>query len=52
MKQREAVERVVGRIYRDRLEKTGRLPAPKEVREMEKKAREAAEGVEKRKKIR
>lgn len=52
MKEREAVERVVGRVYRDRLERTGSLPAQAEVREMEKKAREAAEALEKRKKIR
>jgi len=50
MKEREAVERVVGRVYRDRLERTGTLPTQAEVRNMEKKAREAAEATDKRKK--
>ena len=52
MKEREAVERVVGRVYKDRLERTGRLPAPSDVREMERKAMEAAENLDKRKKSR
>lgn len=52
MKEAEGVERVVGRVYRDRLERTGRLPEAREVREMEKKVKEAAEGLEKRKRIR
>ena len=42
MKENEAVERVVARVYRDRLMKTGRLPDAQETREMEKKVKEAA----------
>lgn len=49
MNEREAVERVVGRVYRERLKQDGRLPASREIREIEKKARDAAEGLEKRK---
>lgn len=42
MNERRAVERLVERLYRDRLERTGRLPGSKEVREMEKKAADVA----------
>lgn len=38
MKERRAVERLVERMYKDRLGRTGRLPDVKEVRDMEKKA--------------
>ncbi|MFQ5737116.1 MAG: hypothetical protein ACE5GY_09710 [Thermodesulfobacteriota bacterium] len=52
MKEREAVERVVGRVYRDRLERTGRLPAPEQVRRIEKEVREAARSVEAKERVR
>ncbi|MBE7415996.1 MAG: hypothetical protein HS130_12580 [Deltaproteobacteria bacterium] len=42
MSERRAVERLVERLYKDRLERTGRLPETKEVREMEKKAEKIA----------
>lgn len=42
-KERRAIERVVERIYKDRLKRTGRLPGAKEVRAIEEKARSAAE---------
>ncbi len=41
MRENEAVERVVARVYRDRLMKTGRLPDGRETREIEKKVKEA-----------
>lgn len=43
-RENNAVERVVARVYKDRLTRTGRLPDPKEVREIERKVKEAAEG--------
>ena len=43
---REATERLTARIYREKLEKTGRLPDGKETREMERKAVKIAEEVE------
>ncbi|HEY4706311.1 MAG TPA: hypothetical protein VII64_02555 [Thermodesulfobacteriota bacterium] len=43
MKERRAVERLIERIYRDRLARTGKLPGAKEVRAIEKAAREAAQ---------
>ena len=39
----KAVERVVARMYKQRLRDTGRLPKAGETREMAKKARSAAE---------
>lgn len=46
MNKAKAVERVIGRIYKDKLEKGGRLPGGKEVREMKIKAVKAAEKVD------
>lgn len=46
MKRNESVEKVVARIYRDRLKRTGKLPDGKEVREMEIKTMKAAETAE------
>lgn len=43
MKERRAVERIVERLYKDRLKRTGRLPDREGVREMEKKAVKIAE---------
>lgn len=43
MKERAAVERIIKRIYEDRLRRTGKLPAKAEVREMESRASRAAE---------
>lgn len=43
MDRRKAVEKIIERIYKDRLKRTGRLPAVSEIREMEKKAAGAAE---------
>lgn len=37
-----AVEKLIKRIYRDRLVRTGKLPDAKEVREIEKTAQETA----------
>lgn len=48
MKERAAVERIIKRIYEDRLRRTGKLPDRNEVREMEKKAAEAARRTENR----
>lgn len=42
MSERRAVERLVERLYKDRVERTGRLPEAKEVRDMEKKAAKIA----------
>lgn len=47
----KAVEKVIERVYRDRLKRTGRLPDAKEVREIENKAKEAAEMADKGKSI-
>ena len=47
MNKARAVERVIGRIYKDKLEKGGSLPSGKEVLEMKKKAIKAAEKVDK-----
>ncbi|MBI5562752.1 MAG: hypothetical protein HY894_07890 [Deltaproteobacteria bacterium] len=41
--EREAVERVIRRMHRDRLVKTGGLLDPKEAHLIEKKAKKAAE---------
>lgn len=49
MEKREAVERVIRRIYEDRLRRTGKLPRAQEVRDMEKKAGRAAEEFDNRK---
>ncbi|MBI1913045.1 MAG: hypothetical protein HYS21_13745 [Deltaproteobacteria bacterium] len=43
MNERRAVEKVIERIYKDRLKRTGRLPDAKETKAIEKKAREAAQ---------
>lgn len=45
MSRLKALERVVARMYRQRLRDTGRLPKGGETRIMEKKARSAAERV-------
>ncbi len=42
-----AVEKVIERVYRDRLKRTGRLPGAKEVREIEKKVKDAAQRADK-----
>ncbi|MBI5970864.1 MAG: hypothetical protein HY884_06890 [Deltaproteobacteria bacterium] len=42
MNERRAIERVMARVYKDRLKKTGRLPCGKEMRMLEKKVIEAA----------
>lgn len=42
MNERRAVEKLVERLYKDRLGRTGKLPEAKEVREMEKKAADIA----------
>lgn len=47
MRERKAVEKVVERLYKDRLERTGRLPSGKETRDMERKVRKAAEASDK-----
>lgn len=41
MNERRAVERVMARVYKDRLKKTGRLPDGNAMRMMEKKIIEA-----------
>ncbi len=43
MKERRAVERLIERIYKDRLARTGKLPDSKEVKAIEKAARKAAQ---------
>lgn len=48
MSKREAVERVVGRMYQHKIKAGGSLPSSKEVREMEKKAIRTAENVDNR----
>lgn len=50
MNERRAVERVLERVYKDRLRQTGRLPDARETRQLEKTVREAAESADKRKK--
>ena len=45
---RRAVEKVIGRMYRDSVERCGKLPGRKETRLMEKKAQGAAERAERR----
>lgn len=42
MKERKSVERLIERIYKDRLVRTGKLPDSKEVRDIEKAAKKAA----------
>ncbi len=49
MSERKAVERVIGRMYRDHIIKTGRLPKSRELKEMESKAKKAAEEADNRK---
>ncbi|MBI5492008.1 MAG: hypothetical protein HY893_03650 [Deltaproteobacteria bacterium] len=49
MSERKAVESVIGRMYRDHLIRTGRLPKSRELKEMEKKAKKAAEESDNRK---
>lgn len=50
MNERQAVERVLERVYKDRLRQTGRLPDAREQRLMEKTIRDAAESADKKKK--
>lgn len=50
MKERAAVERLIRRIYEDRLRRTGKLPGKAEVRDIESRASRAAEGFDNRKK--
>lgn len=50
MNERQAVERVLERVYKDRLRRTGRLPDAREQRLMEKTIRDAAESADKKKK--
>lgn len=50
MNERQAVERVLERVYKDRLRRTGRLPDAKEQRLMEKTIRDAAESAGRKKK--
>lgn len=47
----KAVEKVIERVYKDRLKTTGRLPSAKEVREIEKKVKDAAERTDKGKSL-
>jgi len=42
MREKRAVQKLIERIYKDRLKRTGRLPSGKESREIEAKARKAA----------
>ncbi|VAW37814.1 hypothetical protein MNBD_DELTA02-731 [hydrothermal vent metagenome] len=46
---REAREKLLGRIYRQRLRSSGRLPSPEEKREMERRAAKTAERAERKK---
>ncbi len=48
MKERKAVERLIKRIHEERLKRTGKLPQPGETREIERKARTAAEQTDNR----
>ncbi|MEK6760005.1 MAG: hypothetical protein AABY51_09560 [Deltaproteobacteria bacterium] len=50
MNERQAVERVMERVYKDRLRQTGRLPDAREQRLIEKTIRDAAESADKKKK--
>lgn len=43
MKERKAVERLIRRIYEDRLKRAGKTPGADETRDLERKARAAAE---------
>ncbi len=45
MSERKAVQRVVGRMYRQHERDSGRLPDGKTIRAMEEKAKRAAESV-------
>lgn len=49
MKERAAVERLIKRIYEDRLRRTGKLPDSNDVKDMEKKAKRTAEDFDNRK---
>lgn len=49
MKERAAVERLMKRIYEDRLRRTGKLPDRDDVRDIEKKAKKTAEDFDYRK---
>lgn len=46
IKKREVVANLVSRMYKHNLENTGRLPSGKEVRQMEKKAVQTAQRVD------
>jgi hypothetical protein len=48
MKERKAVERLIKRIYDDRLKRTGKLPQAAEARDIERKAAAAAEQTDNR----
>lgn len=48
-RENSAVEKVISRVYKDGLKRTGRLPDSKEIRAIEKKVKEAAELADKRK---
>lgn len=50
MNERRAVERVMERVYKERLRRTGRLPDARETRLMEKTVRETAESADRKKK--
>lgn len=50
MNERKAVERVLERVYKDRLRRRGTLPDARETRQMEKMVREAAESADREKK--
>jgi len=47
--ERKAVEKLIKRIYDERLRRTGRLPSTGETRDIERKAMETAEAAENRK---
>lgn len=49
MKEQKAVEKVLERVYKDRLRQTGRLPDGRETRAMEKIVKEAAQSADNRK---
>lgn len=48
MKERKAVEKLIKRIYDERLRRTGRLPASGETRDIERKAIETAQAADNR----
>ncbi|MCC6502310.1 MAG: hypothetical protein IT362_04130 [Deltaproteobacteria bacterium] len=50
MKERAAVERLIKRIYDERLKRTGKTPDAREARDIERKAKETAEAADNRKK--